>query len=85
MEGQPEAAGWTSALCASCPVPTILRANACPTMRLHARLRRRRFRFWEKPRMEITAKCSKSGDIVTNPYSGCGQCHAALSFVIHEE
>lgn len=85
LEGQPDALRWTSAYCASCPVPDILRANACPTMRLHALLRRRRFRFWEKPRMTISASCSKSGGVVTTPYTGCGQCHEAFSFIIRDE
>lgn len=84
LENRPEAAEWTSALCATCPTPDIRRANACPNMQLHARLRRRPLRFWEAPRMHITASCTKSGGAVTNPYTGCGLCHEQLTFIIEE-
>lgn len=85
LEGQTDAAQWTSDLCATCPVPNIHRANACPNMKLHARtrgrIRGRIWRFWEKPGMVITASCSKSGGPVANPYIGCGQCHEELTFI----
>jgi hypothetical protein len=60
-------------LCAKCRVPRIILANACPYMVLEARvvsgllgLRRR---------VEITASCTRSGEIVHEPEVGCGQCH----------
>lgn len=84
LEGQAEAAQWTSSLCDTCPVPNIRRANACPTMKLRAHIGRRPLRFWEKPRMIITASCSKSGGPVANPYIGCGQCHETLAFITQE-
>ncbi len=85
LEYQTDAAQWTSALCQACQVPNIRRANACPTLRLHARIRRRLLRFWERPRMTISASCSKSGGVVANPYVGCGQCHEALTFMVRED
>ncbi len=85
LEAPGDTAQWTSTLCATCPVPAIRRANACPTLKLHARIGRRPPRFWEKPRMLVSASCSKSGGAVANPYSGCGQCHEALTFIIPEE
>lgn len=84
LEGQPDAARWTSALCAACPTPEIRRANACSHIQLHARIGRRPLRFWEAPRMIITARCAKSGGPVANPYTGCGLCHEELIFIVKE-
>lgn len=84
LEGHPDAAQWTASLCGACPTPNIRRANACPTMKLHARIRRRPLRFWEAPRMCIEATCTKSSGAVANPYTGCGQCHEALTFITRE-
>lgn len=75
-----EAARWSAKLCRDCPVPEIRRVNACPNMKLHAKVGRRPLRFWEKPRILIRATCSKSGGKVKNPYVGCGLCHPPVEF-----
>lgn len=64
---------WTPDLCARCPVPGILRANACPNMVLSAQARREWFGLVKK--VEVTAYCEKSQQPVTEPYIGCGQCN----------
>ncbi|MBN1260272.1 MAG: hypothetical protein JXB35_06285 [Anaerolineae bacterium] len=82
IEGQPGTENWSSELCRQCPVPDIRRANACPNLVLHARIGRRPLRFWEKPRMQIQATCTKSKGPVADPYVGCGLCHEHLTFLV---
>ncbi len=85
LEGQPDATRWTAALCASCPVPDIRRANACPNMVLEAHIGRRPWHFWERARMLVRASCTRTPGPVTDPYVGCGQCHDTLNFVVAGE
>ncbi|HLC34321.1 MAG TPA: hypothetical protein VJJ70_04910 [Anaerolineales bacterium] len=64
---------WRPELCGRCPVPRILLANACPNLVLAAGVRTTWLGLGR--RMEITARCRKSGDAVREPEIGCGQCH----------
>lgn len=64
---------WRPELCGRCPVPRILLANACPNLILAASVRTTWLGLGR--RMEITARCRKSGDAVREPEIGCGQCH----------
>jgi hypothetical protein len=64
---------WEPKLCARCPVPTILRANACPHMVLEARVVRRWLGLVR--RVEVYAVCTEYQVEVENPYVGCGHCH----------
>lgn len=63
---------WTPDLCRTCPVPAILRANACPNMILEARVRRR---LWLLRRVAVEAFCTLMKEEVTEPMVGCGHCH----------
>jgi len=63
---------WKPALCRTCPVPAILRANACPSMALQAHVARR-LHFWE--RVQVEAFCTSRLVEVKDPYVGCGHCH----------
>lgn len=65
--------GWTSNLCARCPVPGIHRANACPDLRLHGRIRDGFLGLGRK--VVVTASCVRSGGAVEAPEIGCGLCH----------
>ena len=65
--------GWKPTLCSSCPVPGILRANACNQMRLRGKIHRP-FPYIQKHVM-VTAYCTRSESIVSEPKIGCGQCH----------
>jgi len=85
LENAPDAARWTSKLCKSCPVPEIKRANTCPNMVLHAKIKGSGVRFWKGPQMVITATCKQTQGPVENPYVGCGHCHKPLNFVVAEE
>jgi hypothetical protein len=82
LDGTPDQAQWTSELCASCPTPEITQANRCETMVLHGEVSRPGWRFWARPRMIVTAFCTRSGEPVADPMVGCGLCHPHLEFVV---
>lgn len=83
LAGTPDADRWTATLCATCPVPEVRHANACPNLTLQAHLGRRGWRFWER-RVLVSATCTRTGGLVTDLYRGCGHCHEPLSFVVAE-
>ena len=64
---------WRPALCKSCPVPGILRANACPNLVLEGRVERRLLGLAH--RVAASAVCSKHLVKVDAPHVGCGHCH----------
>jgi len=72
LKDNPQEERWDPSLCRTCPVPGILRANACPNMVLEGRIVRR-FLFWR--RVEVSAFCLEALEEVKNPYVGCGRCH----------
>ncbi len=72
LQRRPQEEQWEPSLCRNCPVPSILRANACPNMVLEGRIVRR-FLFWR--RVEILAFCLEIMEEVENPYLGCGRCY----------
>lgn len=64
---------WQPRLCATCPVPGILQANACEHMVLKPQLHRP---FLILPaQVKISAFCTKSRQAVEKPQIGCGLCH----------
>lgn len=65
---------WTADLCKSCPVPGILRANACDHMQLRAEVSRPVSAAFQK-RVQVTAYCNKTARSVKEPHIGCGECH----------
>ena len=72
---------WTPDLCRSCPVPGILRANACPNLILEGEVSRTLLGL--RRTVKVTAFCTKSHQRVAEPHIGCGQCHTLP--VINEE
>jgi hypothetical protein len=64
---------WTPDLCKSCPVPAILRANACPNMVLTGVVKGKFLNFFRH--VQVTAYCSKTKQSISEPELGCGQCH----------
>jgi len=60
-------------MCETCPVPDILRANACERMVLEPELARP-FPFL-KQQVRVKAYCTKTGRKVAEPHVGCGECH----------
>jgi RNA polymerase subunit RPABC4/transcription elongation factor Spt4 len=69
----PRSEAWRPGLCARCPVPAILRANACPNMALQAQVARRWLGLVR--RVEVYAVCTAQQVEVKDPYVGCGHCH----------
>ena len=67
---------WKPALCRKCPVPGILRANACRHLVLEARVVKTLAGLGR--RVAVSAACTKSLQDVPRPEVGCGQCHADL-------
>lgn len=67
-------AAWTRNLCKDCPVPGIIRANACESMRLRAEISRPVGAFFQK-RVTVTAYCEKTGRAGFDAHIGCGECH----------
>lgn len=70
---QPRPRQWTPNLCKNCPVPGILRANACQHMTLEAQVQPSLFGLVR--RVQVRAWCEKSHSAVAEPHIGCGQCH----------
>lgn len=70
---QPPPGNWDRNLCRTCPVPSILRANACEFMTLHGRVKRTLGIF--RKRVEVQAFCTKNQVKVAEPQIGCGSCH----------
>lgn len=64
---------WTPDLCQSCPVPGILRANACPFMELEGKVKRGFLGMGR--RVIVTSYCTKAHQVVKEPEVGCGLCH----------
>ena len=73
---------WSPALCTSCPVPMIARANACEHQSLKATIQRPFFIM--KRQVKVTADCSKCACKVADPHTGCGQCHSNIQFILGE-
>ena len=72
LAGSPQSGRWKPRLCKSCPVPAILRANACPNMLLEGRIGRR---WLVVEQIQVNAHCRLAGERVDNPMVGCGRCH----------
>lgn len=73
----PRSEPWTAALCKSCPVPGILRANACPNLVLEGTVARRLLGL--RRQVAVHAVCTKVLADVAEPYVGCGHCHEELA------
>ncbi|HEY9087970.1 MAG TPA: hypothetical protein VIO36_07370 [Anaerolineaceae bacterium] len=70
----PETAhNWTPDHCKTCPVPGIIRANACPNLVLHGSAEKNLFGLVK--RMKVSAFCKLSNENVKEPHIGCGKCH----------
>jgi len=84
LEHTTDAARWSLQVCATCPVPAIRRANACPHLKVRGHLRRR---WWLVGpwRMVVRAFCDEHLVAVKDPYVGCGHCHEPVTFVVSDQ
>jgi hypothetical protein len=78
LNRNPHSARWQPEHCRRCPVPGILRANACPDMILEGSVKRR-FLLGEK--VVVEAYCMRTMRPVPEPHVGCGECHKPPSHV----
>lgn len=75
---------WSPALCVTCPVPEIARANSCQHMKLKAVVARPLSALFQR-RVQVSAFCEKAKRDVAEPQVGCGECHALpFTFEIKE-
>ena len=74
---------WKPDLCKTCPVPAILLSNGCKTMTLAAEVKPGVLKIGRK--VKVTAYCTKTHQMVANPYIGCGSCHKPIAFQIGDE
>jgi hypothetical protein len=73
IERNRESPPWTPGLCQTCPVPDMLRANACTHLVLDAHVSKRLLGLVQ--RVEVTGWCSEYFLEVEHPAIGCGHCH----------
>jgi hypothetical protein len=73
IDQNPESERWQPELCKSCPVPGILRANACSNLVLEARVKKGFLGLSRQ--VKVSAVCSKYLVEVDQPHVGCGHCH----------
>jgi hypothetical protein len=70
---RPSPGNWSPDLCKTCPVPAILRANACEFMILRGEVDQGFLGLRRK--VKVSAYCEKAQKIVKEPEIGCGICH----------
>jgi hypothetical protein len=80
---QPPPHHWTIDLCRKCPVPRILRANACENMILKASVKPVFLNFGR--RVVVSSYCTKTKTDVAEPEIGCGECHPMPSIFFPDQ
>jgi len=73
IERNPQGGQWHAKLCNGCPVPDILRQNACPNLVLEGRVEKTFLGLRESVR--VYAVCAQHRVEVDKPVVGCGHCH----------
>jgi len=73
----PQGPRWQPSDCGRCPVPRLILANACPNLRLEARLIPGVLGLGR--RVEVHARCDLHAVSVAEPEIGCGHCHEVFS------
>lgn len=67
---------WQVKYCQHCKIPAIKRANNCENMVLTAEIKP--ILMGVKRVISIKAYCTKTHQVVVNPYVGCGECHPII-------
>jgi len=73
LQANLESPPWKPVHCQTCPVPDILRQNACPNLTLHGTVSKGFLGFGGGVKVE--GWCSEYFLEVPNPAVGCGHCH----------
>ncbi len=76
IAANPASERWNPGLCRGCPVPEILRTNACRHLILEGTV----VKTWGgiSRKVAVAASCTKTLTAVANPQVGCGHCHEEL-------
>ena len=69
----PSSERWELKLCRDCPVPAIVRDNACPNMALEGQVVKGFLGLTRH--VKVYAVCTLTLTQVQEPRVGCGQCH----------
>lgn len=64
---------WRPDFCARCPVPSVLRANGSPDLRLQLTVRKQLGLF---RKYDLEATCARHAVTIADPYRGCDRCAA---------
>jgi hypothetical protein len=72
IQYNPESLRWQPPDCTNCPVPAILRANACKDMELQLTMKPRLLGMGR--RRELVAICTRDGSVIEDPFTSCGNC-----------
>jgi hypothetical protein len=85
LERNPNGGKWKPSLCQTCPVPDILRQNACPNIVLEGRVHKSLLGLREQ--VKVYAVCTHKMTEVADPAIGCGECHTQQprAWVVTEE
>jgi hypothetical protein len=75
IEQNSDSPPWRPSLCASCPVPDILRTNGSDTLKLEATVVNKLLGF--KQQVAVSGWCSACFSEVPNPMLGCPNCSRA--------
>lgn len=78
IDRNPRSEKWNRGLCKDCPVPGVVRANACQHLVLEATVVKTMLGLGRK--VQLRAHCTKSRQAVAEPEVGCGQCHSLSVF-----
>lgn len=73
LNQNPESERWQPKLCGGCPVPGVLRANACPNLVLEGRVQKGFLGLSRK--VAVHAVCVKHLESGFDPHIGCGHCN----------
>lgn len=68
--------GWEVALCKTCPVPGIQRANACPDMVLRGKVSSGFLGLAR--RVTVSTYCRRTNRSGFDAHIGCGECHKEI-------
>lgn len=73
IDQNPSSEPWRPELCKTCPVPGILRANACSHLVMEGRVEKGFLGLTR--RVKVSAVCAKHVLEGFDPHVGCGHCH----------
>jgi len=74
IKDNPNSRAWKPADCTTCPVPSILLANASPTLALKLTVSAKLLGVGRQ--LKVTAECTRHHLVVDDPFVGCPACNS---------